>query len=95
MLSPVTGRLGPPAGDEGPLLVDAVTGARVGPDGLRGGLGRARLTRVSLEANGGVCRGMLRGRYGDAPGRGERPDDEGTFVPLALLTVDADRETNR
>ena len=87
--------LGLPAGDDAPLLVDASTGAPVEPDALPLHLGRARLTRVSLEANGGVCRGMLRGRYGDAPGRGELPDDSGTFIPLTLLTADADREINR
>jgi metal-sulfur cluster biosynthetic enzyme len=80
--------LGLPAGDGAALLVDATTGAPVLPDALRLHLGRARLTRVSLEANGGVCRGMLRGRYGDAPGRGEVPDD-------TLLIADADRETDR
>jgi hypothetical protein len=31
---------------------------------------RARLTRVSIEANSGICRGMLRHRY-DTPGQGE------------------------
>jgi hypothetical protein len=36
---------------------------------------------------------MLHGRYGDALGQGEKPDDDGTFVPLPLPTVDADRET--
>jgi hypothetical protein len=87
--------LGLPAGDAAPLLVDATTGAPVEPDALPLHLGRARLTRVSLEANGGVCRGMLRGRYGDAPGRGETPDDSGTFIPLTLLTADADREIDR
>jgi metal-sulfur cluster biosynthetic enzyme len=91
--------LGLPAGDEAPLLVDPATGDPVGLAGLPLHLGRARLTRVSLEANGGVCRGMLHGRYGSAagyaPGRGEKPDDEGTFVPLPLPTVDADREPNR
>ena len=91
--------LGLPAGDAAPLLVDVTTGAPVQPDELPRHLGRARLTRVSLEANGGVCRGMLRGRYGDSPGRGEVPDEGGTFIPLALLTADpsvnADRETDR
>jgi metal-sulfur cluster biosynthetic enzyme len=91
--------LGLPAGDGAPLLVDVTTGALVQPDALPRHLGRARLTRVSLEANGGVCRGMLRGRYGDSPGRGEVPDEGGTFIPLALLTADpsvnADRETDR
>jgi hypothetical protein len=87
--------LGLPAGDDSPLLVDPATGDPVGLAGLPLHLGRARLTRVSLEANGGVCRGMLHGRYGDTPGRGERPDDSGTFIPLTLLTADADREIDR
>ncbi|MDQ3627733.1 MAG: hypothetical protein M3419_02765, partial [Actinomycetota bacterium] len=56
--------LGLPAGDDSPLLVDAVTGAAVGAQALPLHLRRARLTRVSAEANSGVCRGMLRARYG-------------------------------
>lgn len=79
--------LGLPAGDQDPLLVDPYTGAPVAADDLRLHLGRARVTRVSLDANGGVCRGMLRGRYGDAPGAGES-----TFLPLTLLT---DKEADR
>lgn len=55
--------LGLPAGDDAPLLVDPVTGAAVGAAALPLHLRRARLTRTSLEANGGVCRGMLRARY--------------------------------
>jgi metal-sulfur cluster biosynthetic enzyme len=66
--------LGLPAGDDAPLLVDPATGAAVGPAGLPLHLGRARLTRVSLEANGGVCRGMLKGRYA-TPGQGEEGED--------------------
>jgi len=62
--------LGLPAGDDAPLLVDAVTGAPVGTAALPLHLGRARVTRVSLEANGAVCRGMLRSRYHTA-GQGE------------------------
>ncbi|SHG49107.1 protein of unknown function DUF59 [Jatrophihabitans endophyticus] len=56
--------VGLPADDAAPLLVDAVTGDRVARDDLRLHLGRARLTRVNIEANGGVCRGMLAARYG-------------------------------
>jgi metal-sulfur cluster biosynthetic enzyme len=56
--------LGLPAGDDAPLLVDPVTGAAVGGSGLPLHLRRASLTRTSLEANGHVCRGMLRVRYG-------------------------------
>jgi metal-sulfur cluster biosynthetic enzyme len=57
--------LGLPAGDDAPLLVDPVTGAAVGAAALPLHLRRARLTRTSLEANGAVCRGMLRVRYPD------------------------------
>ena len=58
--------LGLPAGDDAPLLVDPVTGAAVAAAALPPHLRRARLTRTSLEANGGVCRGTLRVRYPDA-----------------------------
>ncbi|HJQ48353.1 MAG TPA: iron-sulfur cluster assembly protein [Amycolatopsis sp.] len=54
--------LGLPAGDGDPLLVDPETG-RV-PADVRRHLGMARVTRTSQEANAGVCRGMLRVRYG-------------------------------
>ena len=63
--------LGLPAGDDAPLLIDPKTGEPVPPDALRLHLGRARLTRTSLEANGSICRGMLRHRY-DSPGEGEQ-----------------------
>jgi metal-sulfur cluster biosynthetic enzyme len=59
--------VGLPAGDDSPLLVDVTTGAGVATDDLRLHLGRARLTRVNIEANGSVCRGMLRSRYGVEP----------------------------
>jgi metal-sulfur cluster biosynthetic enzyme len=55
--------LGLPHGDRDPLVIDPATGAAVEPAGLRRHLGLARLTRVSQEANSGVCRGMLRARY--------------------------------
>ena len=55
---------GAPSGDDALLLIDPQTGAGVRPDGLRMHLGRARLTRTSLEANGSICQGMLRHRYG-------------------------------
>ncbi len=57
--------LGLPHTDRDPLVVDPATGAGVEPGGLRRHLGFARLTRVSQEANSGVCRGMLRVRYPD------------------------------
>jgi metal-sulfur cluster biosynthetic enzyme len=62
--------LGLPAGDGDPLLVDPATGAAVGTDALPLHLRRARVTRVGIEANAGICRGMLRVRYGTR-GEGE------------------------
>ena len=55
--------LGLPAGDDAPLVVDVVTGARVGAEALPLHLRKAHVTRVSIEANSGICRGMLRHRY--------------------------------
>jgi metal-sulfur cluster biosynthetic enzyme len=55
--------LGLPAGLDSPLLVDPATGRAVGADALPMHLRRARLTRVNAEANGSMCRGMLRERY--------------------------------
>jgi len=62
--------LGLPAGDDAPLLIDPATGERVDAGSVRLHLGRARTTRISLEANGSICRGMLQYRY-DSPGQGE------------------------
>jgi metal-sulfur cluster biosynthetic enzyme len=62
--------LGLPAGDDAPLLIDPVTGAAVSADAMPLHLRKAKVTRVSIEANSGICRGMLRHRY-DTPGRGE------------------------
>lgn len=55
--------LGLPADDGSPLLIDATTGAGIGAAALPLHLGRARLTRVNIEANGSMCRGMLNHRY--------------------------------
>jgi metal-sulfur cluster biosynthetic enzyme len=55
--------LGLPSGDDSALLVDPVTGEAVGVQALPLHLRKARLTGVSLQANGGVCRGLLRERY--------------------------------
>ena len=55
--------LGLPAGDDAPLLIDPVTGAPVTADKAPLHLRKAKLTRVSIEANSGICRGMLRHRY--------------------------------
>jgi metal-sulfur cluster biosynthetic enzyme len=57
------GELGLPCGDDAPLLIDPVTGSRVRVDALPLALRRARLTRVSVDANASVCRGLLRERY--------------------------------
>ena len=56
--------LGLPSGDDSALLVDAVTGEPIGAQALPLHLRRTRLTRVSAEANGSMCRGMLSQRYG-------------------------------
>jgi metal-sulfur cluster biosynthetic enzyme len=65
--------LGLPAGEEAPLLIDPVTGAAVSAEALPLHLRKAKVTRVSIEANAGICRGMLRHRY-DTPGQGESVD---------------------
>ena len=62
--------LGLPAGDDAPLLIDPATGAPVTDDAVPLHLRKARTTRVSIEANSGICRGMLRHRY-DSAGQGE------------------------
>jgi metal-sulfur cluster biosynthetic enzyme len=59
-----------PTGDEAPLLVDPVSGAAVGVDAVPLHLRKARVTRTSIEANTGICRGMLRHRY-HTKGEGE------------------------
>ncbi|HYZ51980.1 MAG TPA: iron-sulfur cluster assembly protein [Streptosporangiaceae bacterium] len=67
--------LGLTAGDDAPLLIDPRTGARVSEDDMPLHLRRARTTRISLEANGSICRGMLQHRY-DTPGQGERGEED-------------------
>jgi metal-sulfur cluster biosynthetic enzyme len=59
--------LGLPAGDDAPLLIDPRTGAPVTLADLPLHLRKAKLTRTSIDANGGICRGMLAHRY-DKPG---------------------------
>jgi metal-sulfur cluster biosynthetic enzyme len=66
--------LGLPAAGGDPLMIDPVTGARVPGSDLPLHLRKAHLTRVSIEANSGICRGMLRHRYG-TEGQGERAGD--------------------
>ncbi|WP_236792840.1 iron-sulfur cluster assembly protein [Amycolatopsis sp. GM8] len=55
--------LGLPAADGDPLLIDPGSGAGVAAGNAKRHLAFARLTRTSMEANSGVCRGMLRVRY--------------------------------
>jgi metal-sulfur cluster biosynthetic enzyme len=62
--------LGLPAGDGAPLLIDPVTGAKISTDAMPLHLRKARTTAVSIDANAGICRGMLRHRYDEA-GQGE------------------------
>jgi len=62
--------LGLSAGDDAPLLVEPTTGAAVGTDALPLHLRRARATRVGIDANAGICSGMLRVRY-QTSGAGE------------------------
>jgi metal-sulfur cluster biosynthetic enzyme len=58
--------LGLPSDDGAPLLIDPATGAPVSGDAMPLHLRRARTTAISIEANGGICRGMLQHRYGAA-----------------------------
>jgi hypothetical protein len=67
--------LGLPADDSAPLLIDPATGAAIEPDQVPLHLRRARLTRTSLDANTGICRGMLRHRY-STDGQGEEAPAE-------------------
>jgi len=55
--------LGLPAGDDAPLLIDPVTGSALPSEAIPLHLRKAHTTRVSIEANSGICRGMLRHRY--------------------------------
>lgn len=63
--------LGLPCTDSDPLVLDPATGHGVEDPAVRRHLGLARLTRVSQEANSGVCRGMLLARYPGARTTGE------------------------
>jgi metal-sulfur cluster biosynthetic enzyme len=67
--------LGLPSGAAAPLLIDPATGERITADLAPLHLQRARTTRVSIEANGSICRGMLRHRYHSA-GLGQAPEQE-------------------
>ncbi len=63
--------LGLPAGDDAPLLIDPSTGAAVGVEALPLHLRRARITRVSLEANAVTCRDLFAQRYRSASSQPE------------------------
>ena len=67
--------LGLPAGPGAPLLIDPATGERIREEAAPLHLRRARSTRVSIEANSSICRGMLRHRY-DSAGLGQAPEEE-------------------
>jgi metal-sulfur cluster biosynthetic enzyme len=58
--------LGLAVADSAPLIVDVVTGHAIGEHDASTHLGRARLTQVNIEANAGICRGLLQHRYGIA-----------------------------
>jgi metal-sulfur cluster biosynthetic enzyme len=73
--------LGLPAGDDAALVIDPVTGERVTADAMPLHLRKARLTRVSIEANSGICRGMLRHRYNDTRGQGETAQADASPEP--------------
>ena len=55
--------LGLPAEPDSPAFVEP-GGEPVGANGLRRWLRGAQLVRLSLEANGGICRDLLRARHG-------------------------------
>jgi len=63
--------LGLPAGEDAPLLIDPATGAAIGVEALPLHLRRARITRVSMEANGVTCRDLFSQRYRSASGNPE------------------------
>jgi metal-sulfur cluster biosynthetic enzyme len=68
--------LGLPADDGAPLVIDPASGAGVETGALPLHLRRARTTGISVQANTGICRGMLRHRYGNA-GLGEKREESG------------------
>jgi metal-sulfur cluster biosynthetic enzyme len=68
--------LGLPHTDRDPLVIDPATGAGIDQAGMRRHLGLARLTRVSQEANSGVCRGMLHARYPEVRDTATHPQEQ-------------------
>lgn len=65
--------LGLPAGDDAPLVIDPETGKGITDEAMPLHLRRARVTRTGIEANTGICSGMLRHRY---PQFRDRKDDQ-------------------
>jgi metal-sulfur cluster biosynthetic enzyme len=65
--------LGLPAGDDALVLIDPKTGDPIDAAATDLHLRKARLTRISIESNGSICRGMLQHRYDNTPGQGEGP----------------------
>jgi metal-sulfur cluster biosynthetic enzyme len=63
--------LGLPADDGAPVLIDPATGAQVAPAAVPLHLRKAQVTNISIDANAGICRGMLRHRYNNTQGQGE------------------------
>jgi metal-sulfur cluster biosynthetic enzyme len=61
------GQLGLPVDDSAPLLIDPATGAGIADDDVCMHLHRARLTRMSMETNGEICRSLLHRRYSGTP----------------------------
>jgi hypothetical protein len=66
--------LGLSTGPDAPLLIDVGTGEAVAAPAAARHLGLARLTRTGIEANTGICRGMLRHRYTES-GAGEEEQE--------------------
>jgi metal-sulfur cluster biosynthetic enzyme len=67
--------LGLRADDASPLVIDPVSGSGVAAGALPLHLRKARTTGISVQANAGICRGMLRQRYA-AAGLGESESEE-------------------
>jgi metal-sulfur cluster biosynthetic enzyme len=67
--------LGLRSDDNAPLVIDPLSGAGVDISALPLHLRKARTTGISVQANAGICRGMLRQRYATA-GLGESELDE-------------------
>jgi metal-sulfur cluster biosynthetic enzyme len=65
--------LGLAAGDDALLMIDPKSGEPVSGEAMPMHLRRARITRISIESNGSICRGMLQHRY-VTPGQGEEED---------------------